>query len=75
MWKLLTLAISHTVVEAHGGNVDSSFVGWRHAPSRGRCSTGAAAQTDEGGEDATRFSSVDRVDHESAAAPGPAGSR
>jgi hypothetical protein len=34
-----------------------------------------AASSDERGEDAARFSSVDRVDHESASAPGPAGSR
>ena len=34
-----------------------------------------AEQTDERGEGAARFSPVDRVDRESASAPGPAGSR
>jgi len=39
------------------------------------CEFKAAEQTDKRGEDAARFSAVDRVDHESASAPGPAGSR
>jgi hypothetical protein len=52
----------------------------RSAAAKASCSTllcefEAAEQTDERGEEAARFSSVDRVDHASASAPGPAGSR
>src|SRR5439155_23671036 len=74
-------------LETAGADEPGAWIG-RHALARplldGRvegfvqrllCEFEAAEQTDERGEDAARFSSVDRVDHASASAPGPAGSR
>src|SRR5439155_16731840 len=71
-------------LEAAGGDEPGARIG-RHALARPLldrrgegfvqrllCEFEAAEQTDERGEDAARFSSVDRVDHESASAPGPA---